>query len=208
MPVDLASMRTLIVVPIVHTTQDLVSFQERVQAAHKRIYGEKAWAAHVQSVDDLWAAIRAQIFSYQLNYAKLRIYQDGLPLCAHEMQIVRDVAAQGSKNHQLILELVAKGARLMGTEDAQLLLMEYHLQQCAFAPSEVQTMEETERRREQSRQLLVDRDKFMARQISLTLEGGETGLFFIGMLHEVEKYLPQDVLVRHMLPSSSRRGDR
>jgi signal transduction histidine kinase len=57
----------------------------------------------------------------------VRLYQDGLPVCGREEEIVRDLAGSGSQNHQILLELIARGARLTGSESPSLLLEEYEL---------------------------------------------------------------------------------
>ena len=77
---------------------------------------------------ELWNDIRRAIEALGLDFRRVRIYQDGLPVCGKEEQIVRELAGAGSLNHQLVLELAGKGAALVGTEDPQLLIREYHLQ--------------------------------------------------------------------------------
>ena len=102
-----------------------------------------------------------------LDYPRVRIYQDGLPVCGKETDIVRELAGAGSTNHQLVLELAGRGAMLMGTEDPPLLLREYQLQrQHAGAAGD------------EAAEVLAGRDRFIARRIEATLQDGETGLLF------------------------------
>ncbi len=54
-------------------------------------------------------------------------------MCGKEEQIVHELAGAGSLNHQLVLELMGKGAVLVGTEDPQLLIREYQLQRRRMA---------------------------------------------------------------------------
>ena len=67
-----------------------------------------------------------------LPYTNVRLYQDALPLCEKEADIVKEIAARGSKNHQFLVELMEQGARLVGTEDPHLLLQEYQFLQGAL----------------------------------------------------------------------------
>jgi hypothetical protein len=120
-----------------------------------------------------------------LDWSRVRIYQDGLPVCGHEAQIVRELAAAGSLNHQLLLELVERGATLMGTEDPQLLLCEYEAQRRRLG-----TVNSNEPARtppgDTAADLLRSRDSFIARRIAETLPEGETGLLFIGAAHRLD----------------------
>jgi hypothetical protein len=128
----------------------------------------------------------------RLDYRRVRIYQDGLPVCGKEENIVRELAGAGSLNHQLLLELAGQGAVLMGTEDPQLLLREYQLQRRrlgvpaagaeAPAPSPGEAAE-----------LLNLRDGFIARRIEATLQDGETGLLFLGAAHRLGAFGPAGI---------------
>ena len=62
-----------------------------------------------QTVEDMF---RQQIEGLDLDRERVRLYQDGLPVSGHESDIVRDLAQAGSPNHQLLLDLMAKGVQL------------------------------------------------------------------------------------------------
>ena len=192
------AMRTLIVIPIVHTEQDMGSLLEQTRLAYVSKYGQEKWAEHLKSISDFWLGIGQIIKSLDPHYASVRLYQDGLPICGKEEQIVRDVAAQGSKNYQLLVELMTLGSRLMGTEDPQLLLREYRFHQDALRGGD---SEQQAQRVEQSRQLLLERDRFIADRINATLLADEVGLLFLGLAHSIEKLMNADILVRQLLPS-------
>lgn len=191
-------MRTLITIPIIHTEQDMGSLFEQVKQEYVTRYGHEKWAEHLQSIDEVWSGIRRMIVALELPYASVRLYQDGLPLCGKEEDIVKEVAAQGSKNHQLLVELMEQGARLMGTEDPHMLLQEYQFLQGALGRGE---QGHENQRVDQSRRLLSERDRFIAGRINATLSAGEIGLLFLGLAHSVEPFLDADILVRHLLPS-------
>ena len=191
-------MRTLIVIPIIHTEQDMGSLLEQVKQEYVTRYGHEKWAEHLKSIDEVWSGIRRMIAALELPYASVRLYQDGLPLCGKEADIVKDVAARGGRNHQLLVELMEQGARLMGTEDPDLLLQEYQFHQDALGGGE---QGHESQREDQSRKLLSKRDRFMAGRVNATLSAGEIGLLFLGLAHSVEPLLDADILVRHLLPS-------
>jgi hypothetical protein len=196
-------MRTLILIPIIHTKHDMGSLLGQIKQQYVALYGHAKWREHLKSIDDIWSGIRQMIATLELPYKVVRLYQDGLPVCGKEVDIVNDVAAQGSKNHQLLLDLMAQGASLTGTEDADLLLQEYQLHKDATGDGN------HERKREkQSHRLLLERDRFIAERINATLATGEVGLLFLGMAHRVEPQLAPDILVRHLLPSLRERQEK
>src|SRR5205807_1138659 len=81
-------------------------------------------------VDKTWERIEQAVDA--LPVTGVRVYQDGLPVCGHELQIVSDLAAAGSRNHQLLLRLRSRGAILMGTESPESLVEEYRLASAAL----------------------------------------------------------------------------
>ena len=174
------------------------SLREDVKQAYVARFGEDMWRQHLKSIDDVWSAIRQILSVLKLSYDAVRLYQDGLPVCGKEFEIVQDVAVKGSINHQLLLELIAQGAQLEGTEDPSLLMEEYRLHQDPLKRTQLNA-EKTEV--ESSEKLLMRRDKFIAGRINSTLRMGEVGLLFLGLAHSIDSFLDEDILVRHLLPS-------
>ena len=126
-----APVKRVIHIPVVHTLADLGSLGESVRTAMCSVMGRRAGAsANGPSANS--GATFAGPSRLCRSIGPARIYQDGLPVCGKEEQIVRELAAAGSVNHQLVLELVGKGASLVGTEDPELLLREYHLQRAGW----------------------------------------------------------------------------
>ena len=195
---QLIYQRILILIPIVHTEVDLGTLGESVRISSEKVRGAEYWTKHTQTVDDIWIAIRKWILSFSLTYSKVRLYQDGLPICGHEHQIVKDVAEMGSKNHSLLIELMDKGASLIGTENAVHLLEEYQYQQKEVGKDEISDLDMTHHHADQSKRLLIQRDIFIANRINATLLAGETGVLFIGVAHNVDPYLASDIFVRRM----------
>ena len=191
--------RTLLYFPIVHTQADMGTLAHSVQRVTVRTLGRRAWSRNVDVVDQLWADIRTTVQGWKMSWTRVRIYQDGLPVCACEADIVRDLAKAGSPNHQLLLWLTKKGATLMGTESPELVVEEYRLVQLTLEAKRTpeQAAKLAAQHEAQSRSLLVRRDEYIAKRINESLRAGETGLLFLGMLHSVEHRLAKDILVTY-----------
>lgn len=193
-------MRALIYVPMVHSEADLGRMAEEVRRQYIEALGADAWSRRTSAVDAMWAGVRDKLLALPLTWSAVRLYQDGLPVCGREADIVRDVAAAGSKNHGLLLELMGRGATLMGTESAELLVREYRrvqeLVQLARAGAGAASGAALE---QQGQALLQERDAFMARRILTTLEQGETGIVFCGLLHRIDEAIGDDLEVRHII---------
>lgn len=177
-------MKRVLFVPVIHNAADLGSLAESVRAHYLQRLGPAAWKERERTVQQLWDDIGRALAAMPWDYAHVRIYQDGLPLCGREADIVRELAAAGSLNHQLVLELMRRGAVLMGTEDPQLLIREYQLQRrrmgdpCVAAAAAALPGEAAE--------VLAARDRFIAERIAATLCDGETGIVFLGAAHRLD----------------------
>jgi hypothetical protein len=204
-----SSRRVLICVPIIHTQADMGALNEPIQRLKVKKLGKTIWERNLEMVNKFWTEIEQTTENLALPYERVRLYQDGLPVCGCESEIVTDLAKAGSRNYQLLLKLKEKGAVLMGTESAELLVEEYLLVKRAFAEemSRVSARQAAQGGNLQD-SLLKRRDQFMARRISQTLLAGETGLLFVGMLHSVEPWLDQDIRVLHPVRQALKGGDR
>jgi hypothetical protein len=189
-------MRRLIHIPILHTVADLGSLAKPVQEHYAKFCGGSDWEQREEVVQALWNDIQTNLDAQRLDSQKLRIYQDGLPVCGFEERIVRELAKAGSRNHQLLLRLLDAGAALMGTEEPQLLMEEYELQKQRLArrsgPSSPRQQREQEKRLDR---VLAARDRFIADRIAATLEEGEVGLLFLGALHRLDGLDGTDICV-------------
>lgn len=193
-------MRRLIYVPIVHTIVDMGSTAEGLRQESIRRFGAERWAESRRIIDEVWEGIRAKLLGLKLSWERVRIYQDGLPVSGRELEIARDVAAQGSKNYQIVIELVQRGATLMGTESPELLTQEYtHITRIAETQTDAEREEATRSYATESAEILRARDAFIARRIAETLEEGEVGLLFLGMMHEVDRLLPEEIQVEFLI---------
>ena len=190
--------RRLIWVPIIHTSADLGSLHAAVRKIHEQRGGASVWQERVRRVDQLWRSIRCSLMEAGLDWSSVLVYQDGLPVCGEEHRIVKDLARTGSANHRLLLELMARGARLVGTESPDLLIEEYELSRqlllnrstgVRYLETEVQAL---------SRDLLDRRDAFIARRIDETLLTVQTGCLFLGLMHSLEGRLAGDISVTRL----------
>ncbi len=193
-------MPDLIYVPIVHTEADLGTLAKSFKNEYTKKYSRQRYENHVQTIQRMWDEISVSLLKMDLEWHKIRIYQDGLPVCGKEAEIVTELAAQGSRNHQLVLLLIEKGAHLEGTEDKKLLLEEYqHYQNIFNAKSPVIKNRLLHNYQKKSEKLLYQRDQFVAKQITNTLRAGETAILFMGMLHHVEQFLDKKIRIQYLI---------
>ncbi|MBG0800096.1 hypothetical protein IYW40_00980 [Methylocystis sp. H4A] len=179
-------MARLIYVPVVHSTAEMGSAAPGYKAAFVARYGESKWVERSAEFDAIWGAIADAIKTLGFDLKHVKLYQDSLPVCGRENDLVRDLASQGSRNHQLLESLVREGATLVGTESPALLLDEYKL------------LQSPERTEAQAAALLEARDRFIAEKIDSTLRDDEDAILFIGALHKVTKFLPQRIKVEYL----------
>jgi len=189
-------LRKLIYIPIIHTLADMGALGESIRQATLRKLGEKGLKHKVNVINKMWTEIERAIEDLSLSYEKVRLYQDGLPVCGREVEIVTDLAKAGSRNHQLLLRLKERGATVVGTESSEFLIEEYQLIKqllIEVEPFEMACFEA--RQKALSKSLLKKRDLYIAERINTTLCTGETGILFLGMLHSLENLLDKDIQV-------------
>ena len=117
--------RKLIYFPIVHNQADMGGLSESVKRVSVKKIGRIGWKRKLNLIDQFWSEIEKALEKLSIPFGRVRIYQDGLPVSGREADIVRELAEAGSRNHALLLRLIDKGAKLMGTESLALLLQEY-----------------------------------------------------------------------------------
>lgn len=165
-------------------------------------FGKEGWQEQKGAVRDMWQGIKEKLGGLKLDYKKVKVYQDGLPVCGREKEteIVRQVAQAGSTNHGIILDFLKKGAKIEGTESVELLLKEYGCIKDIAQARELREKERAIKRYEEvGRELLTKRDAYIAKRIDETLKEGETGILFMGIKHEVDKYLPRDIEISYLI---------
>jgi hypothetical protein len=211
--------RQLIHIPLIHAPADMGTMAQGLEAVFVGRLGRRRWQEQVALAERFWGAVRGELESLHLDYTRVDLYQDGLPVCGKEAEIVRAAAGQGSENHQLLVDLMTRGASLVGTEDVRLLLEEYEDLQAAVGralPAEhasrgvVRGGKEppaSQRRGfEDGGQALpprylgrlAERDAYIGRRIGATLLPGRTGILLLGMAHAIEPHLPGDIVVSRL----------
>lgn len=201
--------RTLIYIPIIHSQVDMGALSESVRRVTLQKLGQKGWKRKVNLIDRMWTEIEKVIEGLALSYEKVRLYQDGLPVCGREAEIVTELAKAGSPNHRLLLRLKERGATIMGTESSELLVEEYELVKQSLAGGGAPKAGGIEARKKAlGDSLLKRRDRYIADRINGTLRDGETGVLFLGMLHSLGNWLDKDIRVIYPVTRPADRGDK
>jgi len=218
------NLRRLVYVPVLHAREDslpagaaLQTLQAGGQAAsilrgnEKSGLKDKEFNADHSAIGEMWAGITAKIEELGLPWNKTRIYQDGLPVSGRELEIVTRLTDSGSWNHLLILNLLKKGAQLEGTENMDFLMREYDLLNIflmknsgadlsAVAPgAKAEQSAAMAEYQAKSRELLKIRDEFILKRVKTTLQEGEVGIVFMGVMHRLDKMLEKDFLVSYVI---------
>jgi hypothetical protein len=189
--------RKLVYIPIIHTAADMGTLASSIRGRKLAMVGRQGLSRYAAAVEKMWDKIERVASRLPLPPGTVRVYQDGLPICQHEQEIVSELAESGSRNHRLLLHLQSRGARVMGTESPELLVEEYQLAKASLASGV--NAEDASRQRQERDTVLEKRDRFIADRINVTLSDGETGILFIGMLHSLSRFLDSDIRVAYPL---------
>ncbi|MBU4304855.1 MAG: hypothetical protein KJ893_04425 [Candidatus Omnitrophica bacterium] len=191
-------MRTLIYVPVIHTSADLGSLAKDVTKRGIADLGEDVWEGHIRTVESFWDVIIDYFTS--LDASGMKIYQDGMIAQGEAgAKIVEEGVKAGSKNHELILSLVKGGAVLVRTEDFNLVKRELdRILAITGAKSVAQKLFAFLKYKCIKNRLLNKRDRFIAQRINETLHDGEKGIIFIGAFHDIKKWLPKDLQIKEI----------
>ena len=202
-------LRRLIHVPIIHGPEDLGEQLEEVRKAYLLRFGVRAWQLHLKGIEQFWREIRERLRPLLEQGRRLLVYQDGLPVCGREIEMARQLSARGGQNYRVLMELVEAGAELVGTEDPELLRREHARARRPQGVSETASAARYD-------DLMAARDCYIARRIDATLgrtpvppnvdesvgaarvdtgAGRNLGVLFMGALHRVAEYLPDDIEV-------------
>ena len=191
-------MRTLIYIPVIHTSADLGSIAKEVAKRGIRDLGQELWEKHRRTVEGFWDVVSDYFDS--IDVKDMKIYQDGM--VAEDKvgkKIVEDTAKAGSKNYQLILKLLDRGAVLVKTEDFKLVKKEYdRLLAITQAKSITKKIIAFIKYKLVKVILLNRRDNFIANRIEQTLKADEKAILFIGAFHNIKKRLPKDIQIKEV----------
>lgn len=189
-------MGVLYYVPIIH---DMGFGSMMLYAIHN---GKDALAKQLKEVDDFEIMLQVKIPQFLVNsgqdLSKLRIKLDGLVNtrgmdCDGALNLCKKQADLGYKVHKIITDLCSKGARVYGTEDPDTIsLWEGLARDCEL---DDQTAKE----------LLIDRDQYVARSIKYVGRSDISVLCFMGAMHNVPLRLQQREVVFDLVHPISRK---
>ena len=182
-------MKTLIYVPIIHTSADLGSLAKYVAKRGIADLGQEFWEEHKKTVDKFWETISDYFDS--IDVSGMKIYQDGMVAEGEVGQkIVKESLAAGSKNYEIIDNLLKRGAILVKTEDFNLVKKEYKkLLAITHAKSIISKLTAFIRYKLTKNKLLNKRDEFIAKRIVETSKHSGKGILFIGAYHNIKTKL-------------------
>ena len=192
-------MRTLYIIPIVHSAADMGSMAKELEKKGIEKLGKEKWEENQQRIAQFWDQAEKELDALKLDYGKVRVYQDGLPIGGEiGMNIVTQTAAKGSRNYQIVQKLVEKEAMLEETESKELLIKEYQFVQ-AFVQAPTNKKSEAMQAYEKAKDdLIKKRDAYIAKQIDTSLKNRETGILFIGAHHKVQNKLPKSITIKEL----------
>lgn len=191
-------MRTLIYAPVIHTSADLGSLAKDATKRGIASIGEEVWEQHTKTVERFWDSIAVYLDS--VDVSGMKIYQDGMVADGYVSQkIVEEGIKLGSKNYQLVSNLLKRGATLVKTEDFKLVKEERdRLVALTQLKSRTEKFIAFLKYKLVKARLLNKRDQFIARRIDETLNEKESGIIFIGAYHDIKGKLSKNIQVREV----------
>lgn len=191
-------MKTLFYVPAIHTSADLGSVAKDVARRGVADLGKEFWEEHNRIVNGFWSAV-ANYFA-SIDVSEMKIYQDGMVADGEAAgKIVTEGVKSGSRNYQLVSQLLERGAVLVKTEDFKLVKEEYdRFTAVTQARSRREKIKAFIRYKLAKRKMLNKRDDVVAKKIMETLGHGEKGIIFIGAYHDVKRRLTKDFLIKEV----------
>ncbi len=178
-------MPKLIYVPIIHMSADLGSIANHVDKRGIAGFGEEFWTRHRETISGFWDSI-SNYFA-NLEVEDFKIYQDGLVADGQVGQkIVEEGVKSGSKNYEIIDDLVKRGAILVQTEEFSLVKEEMdRIVKITQAKATTRKLIAYLKYRLAKNRLLKKRDNYIAKRIDETLTQPEVGILFLGAYHNI-----------------------
>lgn len=191
-------MRRLIYIPIIHTNSDMGSLASALEQSTVAVCGEEHWERHKATASHFWHMVSDYLET--LDARNLKVYQDGFVSDSDlGRKIIEEGVRRGSKNYEIILNLLNRGAQIVSTENMALLQEEYgYISQIIKAETAFQRRLAYKEYESRKGQLTRERDRFIAETINETLKDGKVGLLFVGAYHDVVPYLAKDIVVEQL----------
>ncbi|MEI6885050.1 MAG: hypothetical protein WCO02_11225 [Bacteroidota bacterium] len=190
-------MRKLVYVPIIHTGSDMGSMRDELENKTASLLGQEQWKKHVNTVNAYWESIVYYFNHLDYTVKGLKLYQDGMFAEGDAAMKIIDAGIEaGSKNSEIVLNLIMRGGILVKTEDYALVKNEYDgIQSLLRSVNSARLLYNLLRYKISKASNLRKRDTFIAGRISDTLRVNETGILFIGAYHNIASLLPKDIEV-------------
>ena len=191
-------MRRLIYIPIIHTDSDMGNLASALELSTAAVCGQERWEKHKATASKFWHIVSDYLEI--LDAKGLKVYQDGFVSDGDSSrEIIQEGARRGSKNYEIILNLLSRGAEIVSTEDVALLQEEYgYISRIIKAETLSQRALAYKEYASRKNRLMIERDSFIARKINETLEDGEVGALFMGAYHDVIPHLARDIEIRQL----------
>src|ERR1035437_4552350 len=94
--------RKLIYLPIIHTARDMGTLGGPIRGMKLSMLGRQGLKQNAAVADKRWEDLERVVSNVPVPPETVRVYQDGLPVCGHEREIVSEVALAGNRNHGLL----------------------------------------------------------------------------------------------------------
>ena len=176
--------RDLYVIRIAHTPADMGYLQDQIPISE----------GYDAAVTRHWIEVGRHVRNTFINggIKVNKIYQDGLPDVSEE-DVALVVAQAQTANYEILRWLNSQGILIRGTENPTLLLKEEQNFTALLHPSQD---EETWLEAKMAyAQVLGERDDYIIQRIHQDLLPGETGILFIGAMHDVSRHLSKVMCV-------------
>ena len=199
-------MRKLIYVPIIHMSADLGTIAKQVDKRGIAGFGEEFWKEHGETISGFWDSI-VKYFA-NLEVKDFKIYQDGLVADGEVGQkIVKEGIKSGSKNYEVIGDLLKKGAILVQTEDFAMVKEERdRIVKITNAKTTIEKLIAYLKYKLNKNKLLKKRDNYIAKRVDETLKYAETGILFMGAYHDIISKLSKTIQITEIKEVEKVRG--
>ncbi len=192
-------MKKLIYFPIIHNEVDLGSMGSEIKSEGEKKYGITEWKQHLENIENSWDVVKIAICNQikDISYSNIKIYQDGLPIDGEiGLKIIKDLSIKGSKNYQIIEDLVSKGAQIIVAENKEYLIEEYTYIKNIIDSTDNPPLQFKNQLIYQDvvDELLNKRDEYITDKINTTLNDNELGIAFFGSMHSILNKINKDIV--------------
>lgn len=182
--------RLLYYVPLIHDKRE--SITPEIIKPDVQEQAERFFAAELEFIN-----------SFPHDFSGVKVYQDGLRVMRPEAINMFVDNLPYSPHNDVFRLLQSKGATILGTESPPLLrivddsirIIKAHLRGQDTMDQGQISEEVAQYHLQRVKGLTLPRDVFIASVINRSLFPGDVGILFIGLGHQVERYLNQDIRI-------------